>query len=432
MINRTIEPEVDFSLINDFLSDKIIEHEYKTINGIPCYFLDRGEQDLVKIELTFDAGSIYQKKPFVAYSTFQMLTEGTCTMTSSQISERLDFYGAFIEKEVDRDFASVSLYTLTKHLKYTLLILNEILTKPIFPESDLSIYKEKQKSILEVNKKQVSFLARTNFLEIIFGKQHPYGVKIDSEDIDKLSSEDLTRFYTDNINADNCSIIVSGKINNEVIKLIEENFQTSEWRKSNRTLQKKVIEIDLQSKFSEHFIEQPNVVQSAIRIGRVLFNYNNPDYNKFQILNTVLGGYFGSRLMKNIREDKGFTYGIGSAILPLKHSGYFFITTEVGKEYTNDTINEIYREIENLQSNYIKDDELNLVKNYKFGELMRSLDGTFAISDYLKKTIQHKLPINYYKNVLDDIYNTSKEDILLLAQKYLKKELLTQLVVGQN
>lgn len=431
MINRTQTPEIDFSTIEEIFSKKNLTHEYTLINNIPCYIVDKGGEDLVKIELIFNAGSIYQTKPFVSFSTFRMLTEGTKNMTSSQISERLDFYGAFLEKEIERDFASISLYSLNKHLKNTLPILFDVIVNPIFPDEELSIYKEKQKSVLEINKKQVSYVARTNFTEILYGENHPYGAKIEIDDIEKITSIDLNEFCNKYICPNNCKIIISGKITPETLQLFGENILNSNWRTSEKIIEEKKMELPTNTQCGHYFTEQPNVVQSAIRIGRIMFNIKDPDYNKFQILNTVLGGYFGSRLMKNIREDKGYTYGVGSALLSLKHSGYFFITTEVGKEFTKAAISEIYNEIEKLQNEIIDQDELELVKNYKYGELMRSIDGTFAISEYFKKIIQYDLPIDHIKSVYTDIKVINREEITLLAQKYLRKETLTQLIVGK-
>jgi len=431
MIDRTKAPELNFSKIKDFFSESSLAPENILIKEIPCYIVDRNEQDLVKIELIFDAGSIYQTKPFVAFSTFQMLTEGTKSMTSAQISEKLDFYGSFLEKEVERDFASVSLYTLNKHLKSTLPILFDVLANPIFPAEELSIFKDKQKSLLEVNKKQVSYLARTHFTEILYGKTHPYGYKIELDDIEKINIEDLAEFRNKHICPNKCKIIISGKITEEIIQIFEDILQNFDWININHGFEKKEIKIKSNNKFSEHVIEQPNVVQSAIRIGKILFNYQNPEYNKFNLLNTILGGYFGSRLMKNLREEKGYTYGIGSTIISFNHSGYFFITTEVGKEYTKAAISEIYKEIEKLQNEKVDYKELDLVKNYKYGELMRSIDGTFAVSEYIKKVVQYNLPIDYINRVFNEINETNNEDIMLMAQKYLDKDILTQLVVGK-
>ena len=159
---------------------------------------------------------------------------------------------------------------------------------------------------------------------------------------------------------------------------------------------------------------------------------HNEDYIKLQILNTVLGGYFGSRLMKNIREDKGFTYGIGSAIIPLKNSAYFFISAETGSDVTFQAVEEIYKELRKLKEQPIPIEELDLVKNYKTGEIMRSLDGPFAISDLTKLTIQFDLDADYFSKYISVIRNITSSELQDLAIKYFNENDLYELIVGKN
>ena len=431
-INRNFSPEI-LNLNPDLFGiDSLMPLKKKFPNGMPYYQINKGTQDVLKIEFLFNAGSSYQEIPFSAFSTIQLLTEGTLNYSAKKIADKLDFFGAYVEKEIDRDFASVSIYCLNKHLENILPYAEEIIKYPLFLENEISIFKEKQKSQLTINNQKVNFIARTKFTEILFGATHPYGQKAELEDIEKIENKYLIDFHQKYFHSKNCNILISGKIKENTIFLLEKYFGNANWGKVSNTINSKDISKITVNQQYKNFVEKEDAVQSAIRIGSVMFTMKDPDFHKFKILNTILGGYFGSRLMKNIREDKGYTYGIGSGILPLKHSGYFFITTEVGQEYTHQTIEEIYKELKKLREELVSEDELSLVKTYKMGAFMRSIDGPFAIADLIKSMIQFDLSIDYYKNYLKTIQVITPKEIQIIANKYLHDNNLYELLVGKK
>ncbi len=431
-INRKISPEIHSINPDSFGIDSLIPLKNRFDNGIPYYQINKGTQDVLKIEFLFKAGTFCQEVPFSAFSAVQLLTEGTLNYTAEKIADTFDFFGAYIEKEIDRDFASVTIYCLNTLLEKILPYVEEIIKCPVFPDDEISIFKERQKSQLTINNQKVDFVARTKFTELIFGASHPYGQKAEIKDIENITYDHIHDFYQKYFHSDNCNILISGIIKNDTVALLEKYFGQSKWGMTNGSIQLKGIpEIDAQLQM-KNFIDKEDAVQSAIRIGRVMFSLKDPDFHKFKIVNTILGGYFGSRLMKNIREDKGYTYGIGSGIMPLKHSGYFFITTEVGQEYTAQTIDEIYKELKRLRDEPVSVEELSLVKTYKMGAFMRSIDGPFAIADIVKPMIQFDLSDDYYKNYLKTIQIITSEDILLIANKYLQDNNLYELIVGKK
>jgi zinc protease len=160
-------------------------------------------------------------------------------------------------------------------------------------------------------------------------------------------------------------------------------------------------------------------VQTAIRVGTFLFPKTHPDYLEFQVLNTILGDYFGSRLMANIREDKGYTYGIGSAIMELNQNGYFVIVTEVASEVTENTLTEIQFELKHLQEELVTEDELSLVKNYMLGQLLKSADGPYAMLDLYNSADMYGLDFEFYDLAIAKIREITPERIKELALKYL-------------
>ncbi|HCN82614.1 MAG TPA: insulinase family protein, partial [Sphingobacteriaceae bacterium] len=185
-------------------------------------------------------------------------------------------------------------------------------------------------------------------------------------------------------------------------------------------------------KGKEHYIERPDAIQSAMRIGQLSVNRNHPDFPDLQVLNTILGGYFGSRLMANIREDKGYTYSIGSAIISLENAGYFFIASEVGTEVCNDAMNEIRKEVGKLKTELISDEELSLVKNYILGSMLGGLENVFSHADKFKNIYFFGLGYDYYERYINRVKHVTPAELLKLAKKYFDFDRFEKIVVGKK
>ncbi|MFC2100628.1 M16 family metallopeptidase [Bacteroidota bacterium] len=402
---------------------------YKLDNGINLHTFDSGEQDLVKIEMIFPAGLWYQTKPLIAHATNNLISNGTIDHSANQLAELIDFYGAYLETNIGKDNAYIVLYCLNKHLNVLLPILEEIVKYPIFPEEEIQLYQQKYKQQFIINNEKVNYLAKTHFNELIFGNDHPYGRMLKLDDFNNISRNDLIQYHKQQYNSENIQIIIAGKFTKMMMKALNNYFGSKDWLQKNS-----VILSDLQYNSSAKqtkFIEKNNAVQSAVRIGRMLFKKTHKDYAGMQVLNTIIGGYFGSRLMKNIREDKGYTYGIGSSIITFKNAGYFFISTETGVAVTAKAIDEIYKEINRIKETKVIEEELDLVKNYMLGSVLRSQDGPFVIAENYRDLIENGLNNDYYTEYIKSIKNIKASDIIELANKYLSTDSITELVVGK-
>ncbi|MCX6230256.1 MAG: pitrilysin family protein [Bacteroidetes bacterium] len=429
-IKRSIRPEIQNINPDLFGIDSLMPLKKLFDNEIPYYQINKGTQDVVRVDFMFEAGTAKQYVVFSAFSAIQLLTEGSLNFSADQIAEAFDFYGASFEKESERDFACLSVYSLTKHLEHILPYVEEIIKCPSFPENEIAIFKEKQKTLLEINNQRVSHIARTKFQQQLFGITHPYGQIAEIEDIEKIERKHLAEFHQKYIHSGNCKILISGKINQNVIQLIGKYFGKNSWGKQSRIIEKDyAVQVIGNNK---SFILKDDAVQTAVRIGSAIYKIDDYEYHQFKFMNTILGGYFGSRLMKNIREDKGYTYGINSGILRLKYAKYFFIGTEVGFMYTQQCIDEIYKEIKLLRDDLVSDEELSLVRNFKMGEFLRSIDGAFAMANLVKSIIQHDLTIEYIKLNLQVIQNITSEQIKNIANKYLQDNNLHELIVGRK
>jgi len=398
-------------------------------NGIETHIINAGTQDIIKIDLTFNAGSWYQEKPIIASCVNEMLLEGTKNLTSQQIAEKLDFYGAFIHPSPTKDFGNVTLYTLKKYLPETIQILEDIIKNPTFPQNELDTFISKRKQQFQVDLEKVTNIARREFNQQLFGKDHPYGSKTELEDYNNILQEDLIQFHKKYYHSGNCKIMLSGKVKDVDIKLLNDHFGNADWENG---LKIKPINLKVtDDPIMESIIEKQNVTQSAIRLGKKTISKDHPDYHKLNVVNTILGGYFGSRLMKTIREEKGYTYGINSVLVSLKHEGFLVILSEVGADVTKDAINDIKSEIKKLREGEIEQTELDLVKNYLLGDLLRSFDGPFEISSNFKSIIDLNLDLNFYKKEIEAIQSITTDEVKTLANKYFQEDTLIKTIAGK-
>lgn len=397
-------------------------------NGCNVFCFNSGDQELVRIEWIFANQRFNPEKPLLNIAVNTMLTEGTNTMTQAQISDKVDFYGAFLQVDYGYDNSLVTLYSLNKHLHHTLPVIKDILTDSIFPEKELATYIRNQQQKLQVSMQKNDYVARRNFNKALYGDTL-YGLGADADTYKTLHREDMLAHFKQMYQPSNCTIIISGKIEPQILELITNTFDKS-WTNPDVKPDSSQPEI---KPSTEHFYftEKPDALQSAIRMGLPVINRTHPDFPALQVLNTVLGGYFGSRLMANIREDKGYTYGIGSGMSSLKHAGAMFIATEVGADVCKAAIAEIEKEINLLKSDLIPEEELSLVGNYMLGSLLGSLESVFSHADKFKNLYFAGLDYHYYDRYVETVKTISTERLKELANVYLDFDAFYKVIVGK-
>jgi zinc protease len=401
-------------------------------NGIPVYLIDAGVQEVCRIEMVFNAGSYYQSRPLIARFTNLLMSEGTNAHTGFEIASRLEYYGAYLNSFVQKDVAGFSLSLLNSKLEHVLPLLEEILKDACFPEDELQLLTQKEKKTFADDCRKVDRVAHQEFNELIFGDNHPYGKKAQINDFDNVQQEYLIGFHKRYYSAANCFFIVSGKLPPDILKLLNHYFGSIGWLpgSADNDHDEKPFTASTRGKA---FREIPDALQNAIRIGKRSISMKHPDHPKLTVLNTILGGYFGSRLMANIREDKGYTYGIYSLLASFKRSGVFFISAEVDANVWAKAIKEIFKEIDRLRQMPVPSGELELVRSYMLGNLQRLLDGPFSTAAFLKSLIEHDINIQEYtSDLFETIRTTTPDEILNTAQQYFKTEDLSEQVVGRK
>lgn len=402
--------------------------EFTLDNGIRLHVVDAGDQDLVRIEFIFDNVAWNERKPLQAFAVSSMLTDGTSRMSGAEISERIDYFGAFLQADYNYDNSTVALYSLNKHLGNTLPIVKSIISDSVFPQEELETFIRNHKQSLSVNLEKNDFIGRRLFNNTLFGNSL-YGYTIQAEDYDLVTREQLLEYFRTAYQLSNCTIVVSGKVTYETTRIINDLFGKDPIPHFNATSNQFNFE---DGAGKEHYVERPEALQSALRIGKVAINRNHEDFAGLQVVNTILGGYFGSRLMANIREDKGFTYGIGSALVSLKNAGYFFIATEVGVDVCSAALTEIEKEVNILKTERVTEDELALVRNYMLGSLLGGLENAFSHADKFKNIYPYGLGYDYYERYIQKVETITPDEVLELANKYLDLDSFNRVIVGKK
>lgn len=397
-------------------------------NGVPVYIINAGEQEVVKLELLFKAGKWYEEKNLLADFTNRMLREGTATHTAKQIADAFDYYGASVNYGAAFETAGATFYSLTKNAEELFPLLFEIFTEPSFPQHELETILNNRRQKLSLNLKKNDFLANRSFVGALFGAKHPYGRVTEFENFDNISVAYLNSFFKKYYNAANLTILISGKFSDALIKKVNSIFGSKTWlgEKPSEIISHRVES----SSQLIHHTEKEKSVQSAIAIGNISINKHHPDFIKLTVLNTVLGGYFGSRLMTNIREEKGYTYGIHSSFVSYPHAGFFEISSDVGKDVRQKTFDEIEKEINLLRTELIGEEELLTVKNYMSGKILRGVDGALKFSEALKSLILFNQDVSYLHHLLKTVRETNSEELLQLANKYLDYGKMYRISVG--
>jgi len=396
-------------------------------SGIPVFLIEAGTEEIMRTEFIFRAGSLKETVPLVSSTVNLMLTEGSENYTSEEINSILDYYGVFSNFFSGKDTAGMIMYFPNKQIEKVSELAYEILFRPLFPGKELSRLMKKRFRWHQVRMEKVQNLAMDQFFESIFGPQHPYGRQVKDIDFENITSGLLKEFHEKYYSKADMAVIISGRIHSETINLLNKFF--GRIGTENTYIENPAFKIAGDARKNIK-IDKQGALQAAVRIGSSTITRTDPDYPGLKFLNSLLGGYFGSRLMKNIREEKGFTYGIHSGVSSLGLSGFKLISTEVGIENINQAIEEIYKEIRLLQTEPVKPDEIEIVRNYMSGELVRMFDGPFALAESFKAVWEFGLDFSYYKRLAETVKTITPDEIMRLAQAYYKIDDLYEIIAG--
>ncbi|WMN12672.1 pitrilysin family protein [Marivirga salinae] len=412
MLNRQVAP--DSFILKDLALTK---PEIKELsNGLSVHIIQDDTNPVLKIDVLFAAGKVNDEKPGQSLICAKVMVEGTKSYPGSELQELLDHYGAHLDVSVDYDYTTVSLLCLKEHVNLLLPVLKSAITEPLFDAEDFEKIKLQLLQKIRVNNQKNALIATKSLRKKLLNGT-PYSTTLEEDHLNNITKDDIENYFNQYF-ALQPEIIVAGDFDEDVFNYIEEHFVMLEFSS---------LDSDYESKLSpiieDDLIKREGSVQASIRMGAITIPRTHPDYYDLSIANEIFGGYFGSRLMKNIREDKGYTYGIYSVLINYKHLDYHVIGADVKIEHIEDTVAEVYKEMEELKTNPVPEEEIETIKNYMLGKIASSLDTVFHQSENYKVKLSEGADyLDYFDAYVNSIRNITADRILEISKKYFSEK----------
>ena len=344
--------------------------------------------------------------------TLQMLQEGTKSANAQQLAEFFDYHGAEVYPTLNYTQEGMSLICIKKHLARLLPTFISLFSESQFPEQGLEKRISQRKLSLQLDREKQSTRAGQLFKKGLFGPAHPFGQEISEIHLAEINSSLLKDYYHNHLWKD-CSLFLSGDFSEAELEQI---IRTLEQLPFKQGAQKVALPEPMLTAAIEE--ERENAVQSSIRLGGWSIPKNHADYHSLAVFNTLLGGYFGSRLVKNIREDKGHTYGIHSSLAELEPYAYWVIAADVKKANQVEVFEEINQEIEQLCTVAADAVEIEILRNYLIGQLFAKFSSPFDLIDQFKNVYFAGLDFSYYENRFNYLKKFTAEDLVRSGQGY--------------
>lgn len=398
-------------------------------NGVEVYMINMGTEDTMMIDWVFFAGNCYEQKKTVAAATNHLLKNGTSKRTAYELNEHFEYYGSYLSRHCYNETSEVVLHCLSRHVHELVPVVSEIISDSVFPQNELDIYKQISQQKLQVNLQKSEFVASRLIDAYLFGEDHPYGRYSNLVDYASLERDEIVQFHDKYYRKGHCVIFVAGKLPDNILPLLESSFGTLPLKNHRGATAGIVYKLEPAAEKKHVRINDAQGVQAAIRVARDFPNRHHPDFQKVMVLNNLFGGFFGSRLMANIREDKGYTYGIYSYLMNHIHTSGWLISTEAGRDVSVSAVNEIYNEMADLREEPVDEEELKMTRNFMIGSILGELDGPFQVLSRWKNLVLNELDEKYFYNAIHTIKTVSAEELRELAKKYLVPDEFYELVV---
>lgn len=423
-VDRTIAPPV-----TEFGHIEIPEVRIETLdNGIPLTILDNGEQEVNRLTLLWNGGIAETRRHSIATIATNMLREGTHRHSGAEIAETFDYNGSWLKSSMQSHHTSLVLHSLNSRTADVLPMLAETITEPSFPEKEFAVLREKTARSIELEREKVEYYSQQQIRRMVMGESHPLAQNDMPDDVRALTTEDIAAFHSRTFSPSTCRIFLAGRITPEIEDMVNNTFGTVKPDTVGQRLNVVPFTPSATSKLS--ITRRKGALQSSVRMAIPTINRQHPDYIPLRLAVTALGGYFGSRLMMNIREDKGYTYGISSSLLGYREGGMAAISTQCDNRYVEPLIKETRHEIERLANEAFPDDELCRLKHYAMTQLVSMLDSPFTIMDYYEIMYSTPTPNDYFARQIDAIKALTGKEIARLVSEHLPLDCLYTALTG--
>lgn len=395
-------------------------------NGIQVHYINDGSQELCKLDVVFEGGRHTEDKAVQARAFSTLLKEGTQSKNSAELSDFFDYYGASYTTRSSLDYTTITLMSLSKHFPKLISVLGEMILQAVFPQEELDKFVTTSIRRLEQDNAKNDILAYKKLTDKIFGSQNVYGYNSTAEDYQTISRTDILDYYKGCLSEQKCHIFLCGKFTDDIIRALNQALGQWDYKGDLQIEYLREASSPQQLRF---FGKQE--LQGAIKLGRHFGNRHQEDYANLIFLSNILGGFFGSRLMKNIREDKAWTYNIYSDLDAMLFDGYFHISTEMAPEHIDSAIVEIHKEMERLANELVPMDELDMNKNYILGNLLTAIDGPFQAIRLIKSAVLNRRTREDVERTIHTFAEMTPDLLCTTAQKYLNPADYTHIIVAK-
>lgn len=395
--------------------------------GQPLYIVPGEKHEVVRLDLLFKSGTYIQKQPLQASAASFIASEATRRYSSSRLSELVDFYGGWIQRAVYMHTTHYTLYAPKRNYGKLLSAFVEIFTTPRFSSRDLALYKKRGKAEYRQLSERVEYMSAKSLKKQLY-QTHPYGTVALPDDFDKLTIPILEEYYDAHYRHNSRTAVLSGNIDDKTVAQTTDALS----RLSEPDEEPPEKKIPLPQDTGEYICHdtKDGAMQCCIRIGSIMPPGDEAEYLKLGVVNTLLGGYFGSRLMSKIREEKGYTYGISSGITTLRYATTLNIMTQCALRYAAPLIKEVNTEIDKLKNHAVQSGETDSAKQYMLGEMNRIFDNRFTLADAYLAMLINEQPFSYLNRKAETILSITPEEITATAAKYLNTEKMHIAVAG--
>lgn len=424
-LNRTIAPPIkEFEKLEIPLCRILILD-----NGIKLNIIDHGEFDVNRLTMSWNGGA-YDVDNFSALMlATELMREGSKSHSGAEIAEILDYNGAWLKSNFHSHHSSIVLHSLNSKFDNVIPSIVESITSPTFPTQEFEINREKLATRKDLNLTKVAYLSNLSNQKLIFGENHPCSKEETSSDIRNITIYDVQNIHNSIFTANGCELFLAGRITPQIEDCINNNF--GQLPLATNAFSQRVIPISPSTKNLD-IIDVAHSMQSAITMSIPTIARSHPDYIDLRYTIMALGGYFGSRLMTTIREEKGYTYGISAMLMGHWEGGVATISTQCDNSYAKQVIDEVKNEIEQLKQNNVDNDELNRLKQYAMTQIAGILDSPFSIMDYYENMRHVLTPTDYFYSMQQSLNNLTSERITTLAQQYLNVDELRISIAGNT
>lgn len=414
MIDRTISPDVfDFESLS-------IRHpnEFFLDNGVRIVNLEMGEQPVTRLTVKWDNGRADCDSDVRFIMMYKLLREGTRSFSAEEISNTLEFNGTWLGVDPSDHSGAVSLYSLNSCFDKVFPTFMEIITAPAFPERAVALIGEKSAAAELLQHKKVSYLASRLDRSLIFGENHPMARRVNPDDYRDVTSSQIAELFARSIAANTPTVYICGQTA-PILQNICEAFSALTFQGD--PIKEKILPPVLsEERFKYQKLD--GSLQSALNISIPTIPRSHPDYIPLRYAIMALGGYFGSRLMKNIREDKGYTYGISAYLLGFRETGQIIISTQTDNQYAVPVVEEVLKEIERLKTVPLNDNEMKAFRRHALSTLAGMLDSPFTVMDHFISLDTNNIAPDYYEEQFRIIKALNPDDISHVTSRYLRPD----------